>query len=266
MGNSAKVKPIANDIGSNPATNIDKKKAKIKQLKQRVSLLTELVQLQQQEIASLKAQLKLSAKVKACSSKADVVALLTTPYLSSVLLSSSLDNTQPFGQSQELAPELVTLIIQKLQTTADLLCVSRVCKQLYIMCNTTLIWKNKVMLLIAEKEGYKEMLTKPDQTLYPSLEEVQAMVGTEDTLKNGLIWRTLHFFLISALPIYELSRKPRVIALYDYTGQNDELSFKEGNLITILDKDSGGWWKGELDGKIGWLPANYVEYETLRKK
>jgi len=54
--------------------------------------------------------------------------------------------------------------------------------------------------------------------------------------------------------------KPVARALYPYTGQTaEELSFQENDMITILKKDPGGWWEGELKGKRGWIPANYVQ-------
>jgi len=53
---------------------------------------------------------------------------------------------------------------------------------------------------------------------------------------------------------------PQAQALYDYPGQGDnELSFKAGDIITILQKDPVGWWEGELNGRRGWVPANYVQ-------
>jgi len=49
--------------------------------------------------------------------------------------------------------------------------------------------------------------------------------------------------------------------LTDYPGElprvQGDLSFKEGNIIVILKKEED-WWVGELDGKIGWLPADFV--------
>lgn len=50
-------------------------------------------------------------------------------------------------------------------------------------------------------------------------------------------------------------------ATYPYKAQNeDELSFKEGDIITIVNKESPdpGWWQGELNGKIGFFPDNFV--------
>jgi len=56
------------------------------------------------------------------------------------------------------------------------------------------------------------------------------------------------------------SGQPSCIALFDYDAQTgDELSFKENDVISIVHKDEGGWWEGELNRKRGWLPANYVK-------
>lgn len=49
-------------------------------------------------------------------------------------------------------------------------------------------------------------------------------------------------------------------ALYDYAGtQDDELSFKVGEIIVLSGKDDEVWWKGTLDGREGVFPATYVE-------
>ncbi|XP_060641239.2 CD2-associated protein [Anolis sagrei] len=50
-------------------------------------------------------------------------------------------------------------------------------------------------------------------------------------------------------------------ALHAYEGTNeDELSFKEGDVIQIISKNTGdsGWWKGELNGKEGVFPDNFA--------
>eukprot|EP01097_Dermamoeba_algensis_P012068 TRINITY_DN966_c0_g1_i1.p1 TRINITY_DN966_c0_g1~~TRINITY_DN966_c0_g1_i1.p1 ORF type:complete len:1106 (+),score=323.31 TRINITY_DN966_c0_g1_i1:51-3368(+) len=54
--------------------------------------------------------------------------------------------------------------------------------------------------------------------------------------------------------------RPKAVAQFDYdAGTPDELSFREGDVIFILQKDPGGWWEGELNGRKGWIPANYVQ-------
>ena len=46
--------------------------------------------------------------------------------------------------------------------------------------------------------------------------------------------------------------------LYDYDAQDDkELTMKEGDTIAILSKEND-WWIGELNGKTGQFPSNYV--------
>ncbi|KAK1171828.1 CD2-associated protein-like isoform X3 [Acipenser oxyrinchus oxyrinchus] len=50
-------------------------------------------------------------------------------------------------------------------------------------------------------------------------------------------------------------------ARFVYEGTNeDELSLKEGEIIQILSKDTGepGWWRGEVNGKEGVFPDNFV--------
>jgi len=51
-----------------------------------------------------------------------------------------------------------------------------------------------------------------------------------------------------------------VKAVYKFKGtNNDELKFKKGDIITVTQKEDGGWWEGTLDGRTGWFPSNYVE-------
>jgi hypothetical protein len=48
-------------------------------------------------------------------------------------------------------------------------------------------------------------------------------------------------------------------ALYDYEATNDtELSFAEGDILTITERDDSGWWFAELNGQTGFVPNNYV--------
>lgn len=51
------------------------------------------------------------------------------------------------------------------------------------------------------------------------------------------------------------------IALFPYEAKHeDELSLKENDMIILLSTDlpDKGWWKGQLNGKIGVFPDNFV--------
>ncbi|XP_026843784.1 uncharacterized protein LOC6596616 isoform X5 [Drosophila persimilis] len=50
-----------------------------------------------------------------------------------------------------------------------------------------------------------------------------------------------------------------VQAEYSFMGSNnDELCFKKGDIITVTQREDGGWWEGTLNDKTGWFPSNYV--------
>uniref|UniRef100_A0A3B3VIK0 Osteoclast-stimulating factor 1 n=1 Tax=Poecilia latipinna TaxID=48699 RepID=A0A3B3VIK0_9TELE len=49
-------------------------------------------------------------------------------------------------------------------------------------------------------------------------------------------------------------------ARYDFSARDrTELSLREGDTIKILKKGHTGWWKGEVYGRVGLFPSNYVE-------
>ncbi|ORY48730.1 ankyrin [Rhizoclosmatium globosum] len=55
-----------------------------------------------------------------------------------------------------------------------------------------------------------------------------------------------------------------VEAKFAYTAQNpDELSFEEGDILYVLQKDDAGWWKCRSGDKEGLVPANYVGESTV---
>lgn len=50
--------------------------------------------------------------------------------------------------------------------------------------------------------------------------------------------------------------------LFPYQAVNDdELTLSEGDIVNIVSKDAPdrGWWKGELNGKVGLFPDNFVQ-------
>ncbi|KAG0268529.1 ESCRT-0 subunit protein hse1 [Actinomortierella ambigua] len=54
--------------------------------------------------------------------------------------------------------------------------------------------------------------------------------------------------------------KKRVRALYDFEpSESGELGFQKGDIITVLATSYQDWWKGELYGREGIFPVNYIE-------
>lgn len=56
--------------------------------------------------------------------------------------------------------------------------------------------------------------------------------------------------------------------MYSYDAeQPDELTIKPGDIIKNVSMVDGGWWEGELNGKKGMFPDNFVKvsgnYQSL---
>lgn len=48
-------------------------------------------------------------------------------------------------------------------------------------------------------------------------------------------------------------------ALYDFEAlEEDELGFRTGEVVEVLDSSHPSWWTGLLNNKLGLFPANYV--------
>lgn len=59
--------------------------------------------------------------------------------------------------------------------------------------------------------------------------------------------------------IFSVREQCRV--LFPYTAANsDELTLAEGDIVTIVSRDVAdqGWWRGELRGRVGLFPDNFV--------
>ena len=47
---------------------------------------------------------------------------------------------------------------------------------------------------------------------------------------------------------------------YEYVAQEeDELTIRPGDIINNVQKMDGGWWEGEVNGKKGMFPDNFVK-------
>ncbi|EKM51898.1 uncharacterized protein PHACADRAFT_150712 [Phanerochaete carnosa HHB-10118-sp] len=65
------------------------------------------------------------------------------------------------------------------------------------------------------------------------------------------------------LPSSEYETDRYVLAMHDFTPLPEQrnvtcLEFQAGHVIRVLNRDPSGWWDGELDGRRGWFPSNYV--------
>jgi Variant SH3 domain/UBA/TS-N domain len=51
-----------------------------------------------------------------------------------------------------------------------------------------------------------------------------------------------------------------VRALWGFEARGpEELSFQQGDIITVTEPIAGDWWKGQLRDRVGAFPSNYVE-------
>ncbi|KAK0492066.1 hypothetical protein EDD18DRAFT_1080080 [Armillaria luteobubalina] len=85
----------------------------------------------------------------------------------------------------------------------------------------------------------------------PSKSDGDWWFGTVVTTgKSGLFPRTY----------VEATKFVKAKALYTYTGNgSDELSFSEGDMVSVVDDSEDVWWKVEQDGAVFLAPADYLE-------
>ncbi|KAI4541583.1 hypothetical protein MG293_008725 [Ovis ammon polii] len=133
----------------------------------------------------------------------------------------------------------------------------------------------KLVFLIADNEnninneggggfGFGELVIK--QVDYLELVEFYQQNSLKDCFKS--LDTTLQFPFkeperraISKPPAGSTKYFGTAKARYDFCARDrSELSLKEGDIIKILNKKGQqGWWRGEIYGRVGWFPSNYVE-------
>lgn len=62
------------------------------------------------------------------------------------------------------------------------------------------------------------------------------------------------------MDIYSFGSGPRCVARFDFEGeQSDELTFSEGDMISLMEYVGDDWAKGQLGRDVGIFPLNFVE-------
>ena len=78
--------------------------------------------------------------------------------------------------------------------------------------------------------------------------ETQIEMNTESPTATTVCFRCLDFISVDA------------VVEFDYgAGEDDELSLAVGEIISNITKQDGGWWEGEVNGKRGMFPDNFVK-------
>ena len=61
----------------------------------------------------------------------------------------------------------------------------------------------------------------------------------------------------------DLYNREKAVAICDFEPDEsftNALTFKEGDVFFVMDKTNEEWYYAELDGKEGYVPANYLEF------
>ncbi|XP_051714905.1 SH3 and cysteine-rich domain-containing protein isoform X2 [Oryctolagus cuniculus] len=69
----------------------------------------------------------------------------------------------------------------------------------------------------------------------------------------------------------QLSKDPlqmnTYVALYKFVPQeNEDLEMRPGDMITLLEDSNEDWWKGKIEDRIGFFPANFVQRVQQNEK
>ncbi|CAM5092415.1 unnamed protein product [Eretmochelys imbricata] len=72
----------------------------------------------------------------------------------------------------------------------------------------------------------------------------------------------------SLAPVYkDTSQMHAYVALYKFVPQeNEDLEMRPGDMITLLEDSNEDWWKGRIEDRIGFFPANFVQRVQQEEK
>ncbi|XP_044259220.1 SH3 domain-containing kinase-binding protein 1 isoform X2 [Tribolium madens] len=119
-------------------------------------------------------------------------------------------------------------------------------------------------ILGEEEEGWWRGILNGKEGVFPSnfVEEIVPLASKHNSKEN-----LTNSISNNETPPPLFSKPSRILCevKFAYKAQNDdELTLKEGDLVTLISKDGQdpGWWKGELNGVVGVFPDNFVTVLT----
>ncbi|GAV47044.1 hypothetical protein ZYGR_0E00550 [Zygosaccharomyces rouxii] len=108
--------------------------------------------------------------------------------------------------------------------------------------------------LLNHQEQEKQKQLKEEQTEAPSTSTMTSVAPTVPQIPQQQVQQRQQ-----SPPLASAAPPKRVKALYDLaSNEPDELAFKKGDIIVVLEQVYRDWWRGSLRGSIGIFPLNYV--------
>ncbi|KAJ8375709.1 hypothetical protein SKAU_G00062890 [Synaphobranchus kaupii] len=92
--------------------------------------------------------------------------------------------------------------------------------------------------------------------------EIEKQQQAQQLVKKGAAALSVTPEAMKAEPDGKVKAKEYCKVIFPYEAQNeDELSIKEGEIVAIINKEcaDAGWWLGELNGRQGVFPDNFVK-------
>lgn len=101
----------------------------------------------------------------------------------------------------------------------------------------------------------------PDLDLTSSLPEADIFTDSQklEGIKGTASFKITSDSVTFSVPSPSSNYYPEALALYNYKPQRaEDLNFKAGDRIMIIEVREDGWWLGKLGDKLGVFPHNYV--------
>lgn len=136
-------------------------------------------------------------------------------------------------------------------------------------------------ITLKETEGlqvddYKNFqASQGNQVRIPTMFVIFGILAASLPLLMVRLWRSFHNKMKmlegmeSEMDTLWSNEPPKMLARAKFSFQGEtemDLPFRQGDVIRILGKPFPDWWEGEINGRKGLFPANFVEEETSELK